>query len=183
MVTLTYADKDAWQPSHVRAFLDHCRKWASRRGFELRYVWVAELQKRGAMHYHCLLWLPKGMSMPKPDKQGWWSHGMTKIEWARNAVGYMAKYASKGQGNHAFPKGARIHGAGGLTGQQLQEHRYWKRPGWLREQTDIEQPVRRVRGGWIDLDTGQHYESPYEVIFAFGQVWIREREQIIGAGR
>lgn len=173
MVTLTYAEVQGWQASHVRGFLDHCRKWAARKGFELRYVWVAELQKRGAMHYHALIWLPRGLTMPKPDKQGWWPHGYSKIEWARNAVGYMAKYASKGDTSAKFPKGARIHGCGGLRGDQLQEQRYWKRPTWLREETEIGQAVRRRSGGgWIDMDTGEIYASPYKVIFDGGQVWI-----------
>jgi len=147
------------------------------------YVWVAELQKRGAMHYHLLIWLPKGLSLPKPDKQGWWPHGMTKIEWARNAVGYMAKYASKGDSSNKFPRGARIHGCGGLTGVQLQEARYWKRPTWVREKTVIGDQVKRHHGGgWLDHDTGEILESPWEVFFRGGGVWIRPKQSSDDAG-
>jgi len=36
--------------------------------------------------------------LPKPDKQGWWPHGMPKIESCRKqSVGYLIKYATKGQ--------------------------------------------------------------------------------------
>ena len=176
LVTPTYAKTEDWRPWHIAEMLDHVRKWLGRRGVQCRYVWVAELQKRGAMHYHALIWLPKGLTLPKPDKQGWWRHGWTKIEWARNPVGYMAKYASKGDEASKFPKGARIHGCGGLKGEQLQEARYWRRPRWLRESTEVAQVVRRMQGGWFDLATGELYRSPWEVRFRGGHVWIQLRE-------
>lgn len=174
MVTLTYRDLTGWNPKHISALLDHVRKWLARRGKPMQYVWVAELQKRGAMHYHVLVWLPKGLSLPKPDKQGWWPHGMTKIEWARNAVGYMAKYASKG--STKYPKGARIHGAGGLKGHQLQEARYWRRPAWLRELSVIEESYSRVSGAWRNNETGELLISPWEVLFTGGGVWIKLKD-------
>jgi hypothetical protein len=166
------------------------RKWLSRRGHRMSYVWVAEIQsgrfKRtgdAVLHYHVMIWLPKGLSLPKPDKQGWWRHGSTKIEWARNPVGYMAKYSSKGGDCSAkFPKGARIHGCGGLQGEQRQEAGYWRRPRWLREATSIQDQVRRqIGGGWIDLDTGEYYESPWVVTFEGGGVWIRVRSSFTEA--
>jgi Protein of unknown function (DUF3296). len=40
-----------------------------RRGHKLPYVWVAELQKRGALHYHVLLWLPRGLTLPNPTSK------------------------------------------------------------------------------------------------------------------
>ena len=52
MVTLTYADLDAFQPRHISALLKHIRQWLLRRHHRFHYVWVAELQKRGALHYH-----------------------------------------------------------------------------------------------------------------------------------
>jgi len=176
LVTTTYAKTGDWRPWHIADTLDCIRVWMRRRNVQCRYVWVAELQQRGAMHYHVLVWLPKGLTLPKPDKQGWWRHGWTKIEWARNAVGYMAKYASKGDEAARFPKGARIHGCGGLQGQQLQEARYWRRPQWLRDATEVSQVVRRAVGGWIDLETGESWRSPWEVRFRGGQVFIQLRD-------
>lgn len=177
MLTATYRNVGDWSPLHLSALLDHVRKWLARRGHGMSYVWVAEMQKRGAIHYHALIWLPKGLTMPKPDKQGWWEHGYTRIEWARNSVGYMAKYASKGDGAK-FPKGARLHGCGGLRGRQLLEARYWRRPAWLRERTGIDDAiVRRVGGsGWIDRETGEIHESPWQVFFHGGGVWIRRKD-------
>jgi hypothetical protein len=80
MLTLTYRDIDAFEPRHISQLLKHIRHWLRRRGHRFHYVWVAELQGRGALHYHVLVWLPRGLSLPKPDKQGWWRHGSTRIE-------------------------------------------------------------------------------------------------------
>ena len=54
MVTLTYAELDAWAPLHLTAFLKAAREYYRRMGAKFRYVWVGELQQRGAVHYHVL---------------------------------------------------------------------------------------------------------------------------------
>lgn len=73
MLTLTYRDIDGFKPLHISVLIKHIRQWLARRGHVLRYVWVAELQMRGALHYHVVTWLPRGLTLPKPDKQGWWT--------------------------------------------------------------------------------------------------------------
>lgn len=184
-LTLTYAEADAWRPRHLPTLLDHIRKWLGRKGHAFGYVWVAEIQPgryrrtgEAVIHYHVILWLPRGLTLPKPDKQGWWAHGSTKIEWARNPVGYMAKYSSKGDSPGRFPRGARIHGCGGLRGDQLAEARYWARPRWLREVTGQGDRVSRCfGGGWIDRQTGELYTSPWRVLFIGGSVWIQLVQQ------
>ena len=164
MVTLTYRPGERWGSRHVSDFLGHVRKYLARRhDCALHHVWVSELQSRGAVHYHVLLWLPRGITLPKPDKQGWWAYGSTKIEWARSPAGYMAKYASKGSSAHELPKGLRLHGRGGLTASQRQIVRYWCLPRYVREhfqsegQKDNALPdvVRMAGGGWIDRATGE----------------------------
>lgn len=172
MVTLTYREGAPWQPRHVSEFLKRARQWAARRGHALRGVWVMETTKRGKPHYHVLLWLPRGLSLPKPDKQGWWPHGMTRIEYVRKAVGYAAKYASKGA--DALPKGARCHGGFGLEEAARLHLRWWKLPEWLREQVTTASGLRRLPGvGWVDADTGETFRSPWEVHFREGAVWLR----------
>jgi hypothetical protein len=176
MVTLTYRPGVEWSPGHVRMLSTHMREWLKRRGVVFRFVWVAELQQRGAVHYHILVLLPKGLTMPKPDKQGWWPHGSTRIEWAKCAGGYLAKYASKGDDGF-FPKGCRIHGSGGLEGDYLKLARWWKRPKYVREafpsaRDRVVRPCSSVpwvdddtgqiySSGWLNLDTGQHVESDW----------------------
>jgi len=146
----------------------------------MRFVWVQEFTKKGRPHYHMLLWLPLGLTLPKPDKQRWWPFGMTKIEWARNAIGYIAKYASKGDSLAQPAKGARMHGNGGLDGDALLEQRWWKLPTWLRGSVALEDRVRRAAprsgGGFVHPGTGEVYRSPWLVFFVGGQVFIKRRE-------
>lgn len=106
MVTPTYRPGQIWKPSHISSLCKCFRAWASRRGFKLRYVWVAEIQEHryqsGALlgecvHYHLLLWIPKRFSLPKPDKQGWWRHGSTQRISVNRPLRYMLKYVSKGE--------------------------------------------------------------------------------------
>ena len=164
MVTLTYRDVGEWRPGHLPALLQTMRKWVQRRGHGLRYVWVAELQRRGAVHYHLLLWLPKGLTLPKPDKQGWWPHGLTRIEWARKPVGYLAKYASKGGEAAEFPKGCRLHGHGGLAAAARVIASWWRCPEWVRSHWGSDHRPRRVRGGFLSRLTGEVLRSPWVIV-------------------
>lgn len=177
MVTLTYRPDVEWSPLHVSELVRHVRQWCARRGIAFRYVWVMELTKAGRPHYHLLIWLPKGVSLPKPDKQGWWKHGLTRIEWARHAVGYMAKYASKGTEGQGIPKGARLHATGGLLPDARIERSWWLSPSWVRKRWP--EPAYMPRpfsgGGWVSRLTGEHEKSPWVVVFRYGGVFIRPK--------
>lgn len=165
MLTLTYAEDDQWHAKHISTLLQNVRMHMKRRGLSAPYVWVAELTQKGRIHYHVLLWLPKGFTLPKPDKQGWWPWGMTRIEWAKNAVGYLAKYASKGTDpmmENAFPKGCRLHGAGGFSDSVRKSARWWALPAYLRSAffpaCDL---MRRKGGGFVARLTGQNVAPVY----------------------
>lgn len=163
LLTLTYREVKGWDAKHVSVCLDHIRKWLAKRGHKLRYVWVAELQERGAVHFHAVIWLPRGLTLPKPDKQGWWKHGSTNIKWARKPVGYLTSYISKLQTkNGGFPKGLRLHGSGGLDAH-VRATRAWRfLPQWLHVQTSPECRCTRAKGGgWVSRETGEWFESPY----------------------
>lgn len=95
-VTLTYANDGECEPGEFKELVRHYRLWAKRPGEPFRCAWVAELTKRGRVHYHLCFWLRRGLTPPKPDKQGWWNKGMTNVQWARRPVGYLVKYTSKG---------------------------------------------------------------------------------------
>ena len=136
-VTLTYRGVDDWRPRHVSDCLKAIRKWCARQGVPFRYVWVAELQKRGALHYHLAIWLPKRIQLPKFDKKGWWPHGMTQRVIARNGVGYLMKYLSKITPAHRFPKGVRIHGSGGLIQQARNICSWLNLPSWCKQQYGV----------------------------------------------
>lgn len=156
MLTLTYRPGVDYRPRHVSELLKRVREWMDRRGVRFRYVWVAELQRRGAVHWHVLLWLPVRFQIPKPDRRGWWPHGSTRVERARHAAGYIAKYASKMDEDQQFPRGLRLHGRGGLEGPQRCEVRWWVLPRYVREAFGEWQlggvPVRARGGGWVNAD-------------------------------
>lgn len=166
MLTLTYREVDGWHKRHVSELLRHIRNWMRRRGHRLRYVWVAELQQRGALHYHVLLWLPRGLTLPKPDKQGWWPHGSTRIEWTRKPAGYLAKYASKldSKVGIGFPPGARLHGKGGLEEFGRSVAQWFNLPAWAREVCDLASRAVRVKGaGLVDRQSGVCLPTPWRL--------------------
>lgn len=171
LLTLTYADADGWRKRHVSEFLNCLRKWADRRGFDVPYVWVAEMQEKrlqclgeAAVHYHVVVWVPKRFALPKPDKRGWWPHGFTQCVRALRPLAYVMKYASKGSGS-AFPRGLRLYGYGGLT-KPGREVRYWLcLPGWLHRQARTFQRVIRLPGGlWLFEATGELVRSAWEFV-------------------
>lgn len=108
MVTLTYRRAADYQPGHIG---DYLRNLKQRLGQDLyAFAWVAELQKRGAIHYHVILCVKPGSDIPKPDKRGYWTHGMSKIETAKTAY-YLATYTGKQfQKDLAkYPKSCRLY--------------------------------------------------------------------------
>jgi len=164
--TLTYATDDQWEPRHISDLMRHYRKWCKRRGVTFRVVWVAELTKRGRVHYHYCFWVPLGITPPKPDKQGWWPHGSTQVKWARNPVGYLLKYASKGNDtDHKFPKGCRICGFGGDTGNLG----WFRAPEWMRKFGVPYDEIRKKDGFWCNFSTGVGYRSPW--IFSHSDIY------------
>ncbi|MGY4879708.1 hypothetical protein ACLUEY_17740 [Vreelandella aquamarina] len=185
MVTLTYSPDCRYSKRHISDFLKRVREWHRRRSLRMRYVWVLELTKAGVPHYHVLFWVPRGHRLPKPDSIGWWSYGSTKIEGARKPVGYLAKYASKladgAQGElkkvfKGLPKGARLHGCGGLSEASARERRWWLSPTWVRRAWPVsDDPRPSPGGGWASRVTGTWLSSPYRVVLEGSRVFIVPR--------
>ncbi len=160
LVTLTYAgDNASWKPEQIRTYINTVRAWYSRlTGDKLRYVWVAELQKRGVIHYHAVFWLRKGVSMPKADKRGWWPHGMSNTIKATAPVAYLMKYVSKTDSKNIgrFPHGARIFGLGGLdkSGRDCKRWVLW--PSYVQGNAasgDSWKPCKG--GGYVNHEDGR----------------------------
>lgn len=173
MVTLTYRPDALWKPTHISECLAHWRE--ELRGRKLRYVWVLELTQAGKPHYHVLLWLPIGVRLAMPDKSGAWPHGMTRIERARNAVGYLVKYASKGTDGVNLPKGARLFGVGGLSADSRLRKAWAMLPRYQRERCSVEDRCIRLRGGgWVSRDTGEYWPAAELVITAVVRELDRE---------
>ena len=179
MLTLTYrGGNEEWEPCHVSDLIRTLRKWLARRGVQFRYVWVAELQKRGTIHYHLALWLPAGVDIPMPDRCGWWPHGMTRIETARSAPAYLMKYLSKGgkASEHKLPGGARSYGVGGLGAAMRLARRWLGLPGFIKARADVAMSAawrRAPGGGWADPD-GVIWSSEFERV-CIGGLWHLKR--------
>lgn len=168
-VTLTYRPGESWAPHHISSTLKASREWHRRLGLKPRYVWVAEMQERGAVHYHVIFWMPNGYKLPKFDTRGWWPYGSSEVKKARNPVGYLAKYASKGEEGPAFPKNIRINGAGGLDDLARVEARYWRAPQAAREALGVLADIRRTTGGRFCSRTGLFWRSPWRMLRLAGQ--------------
>lgn len=167
MLTLTYAPGVDWQPHHIPDLQKRIRSWLRYRGHRYAFVWVCELQERGAPHYHILIWVPHGLRLPKADQCGWWPYGSTRIEKVEKPIGYLIKYLSKGQDSiHRYGKGQRTHGSGGLDPKSKRERRWWLAPRYVREKwPDCEDDVRPAPGGgWVSRSTGEWIASPWKFI-------------------
>lgn len=154
MFTLTYKGVDDWAPRHISNFC----KWL-RAGGVVHYTWVAELQKRGAVHYHVLARLENGARWTKPGSDaGGWLHGFT---WVTDNVKYplyIMKYLQKGSADGTipcFPKGLRLYSiAYAVTRRMSFVHSVLYReanlPRWFWEGAEDDIIVRssfRVGGG------------------------------------
>ncbi len=108
MVTLTYAKKDDYKSGHIRKYIKALKQKMG--GEILAWAWVAEIQKRGAVHYHLTVLIPKGTRFPTPDKSGMWKWGMSNVKNARSAW-YLVKYVGKAHQKDLsrYPKGCRLY--------------------------------------------------------------------------
>lgn len=173
MVTLTYDTGTAeikfgsyWKPRHVSDYIRDVRSWFKERcpGERLRYVWVAEMQERGVLHYHCVFFLPDGVKMPQADRKGWWPHGMSNTLKARSPVAYLMKYTSKVDSKNVvnFPRGARISGAGGLDNVGRAIRSWCLAPAYVRGNGSCSDRFRPAQGGgWTSAVTGEHLAAEF----------------------
>lgn len=175
MVTLTYRGIDDWRPKHVTEFIRKVRRYLGSQMFG--YFWVAEMQERGAVHYHVVFIVRKGTKLPKPDDEGYWTYGMTRIEKVNHIYGYLSKYLSKDGQKANYPKGIRIFG---MSIYILKDWvKSWKLPRWLQERIErlydlaedklqrlalvrLER-LRKVKGGYSVA--GHFIASPFRMSF------------------
>jgi hypothetical protein len=171
MVTLTYAGtNDDWRPEHLTRAMDAFRVWCKREGFACRYVWVAELQKRGVIHYHVAAWLPRGVRMPKWDERGWWHCGMSNTIKAKHATAYLMAYLKKGdlEARGSLPKGARNYGVGGLDHSLRRARRWLRLPSFVQANSSIHDTWHRATGGGWTAPDGRHFASEFAQVSVGG---------------
>jgi hypothetical protein len=175
MDTLTYRPDEQWQPDHISKFMQETVDCLQDK--LLAYCWVAELQERGAVHYHVLLMVKRGTDVPMPDKSLMWSHGSSNRGSARSAY-YLMKYTQKGCQGGEFPRGARVLGASwrhlrlvaGELSVRLSEVaqrlvRESLLPMWVLKLCESSLEVMTARrhrgGGWVVGDAV--YRSPWAI--------------------
>lgn len=179
-VTLTYVGENDWRAEHMSQAIKTFRDWCRQVNVPCRYTWVAELQSRGAVHYHLLCWLPINIRMPHWDRStktrrgtvrdAAWPHGMTNTEIARSGVGYLMKYLSKLGCMTKFPRGLRLYGIGGLNADGRNTRAWLNLPEWTKRSFGVGELVRRA-GGLVVRATGEILESAFKVsIMPFGLV-------------
>ena len=178
MTTLTYAgDNTAWRANHINEYVRKVKYWyKTLTGEKLRYVWVAELQGRGVIHYHAVFWLRKGVTMPKADKRGWWPHGMTKTERAHKPIGYLMSYLSKIETKNVqeFPHGARIYGIGGLdkSGRDCKRWVLW--PSYVQGNAAAGDPFKPAKGGgFVNHHSGEFLQAEWAATGAGFRNFVR----------
>jgi hypothetical protein len=176
MLTLTYATLGTWEPNQIRDFMTALRTLLGERLYA--YAWVLEMQKRGAPHYHVLLWVQRGTRVPKPDL--WeWHYGMSKVETARSAF-YICKYTSQKKQKYyqkeGFPIGARMFAVKiyntDVNPELYFDYRISTVPSWLKPhliaaygEYGNELIYRRLKGGgWCILQTGEVLQSPFTLL-------------------
>jgi hypothetical protein len=179
MLGVTYRPGVEWEPGHIRSLVRNIQQWLRNQGVGVvPLIWVGELQRRGAVHYHAAVWLPKGVTIPKPDQRGWWPYGSSRIQWARFAPGYLAKYISKVESKDArFPKGMRLYGVSGVSSEIRDLVRFEKMPAWVKEGGGtLEHELRRAvgAGGIVSRVTGEWRPSPFRAMRARAG-WVRLR--------
>lgn len=178
MVTLTYAKDGQWASGHIAEAMQAFRHWHRKKGLgeSVKCVRVAELTNRGRVHYHLVIWLPAGVSMPHWDRDQtnrarFWNYGSTKSEKLRSNVGYLMKYLSKMGEFHEFPKGLRAYGVSGLSVAARRVRSWYGMPEWVKRTYGVGE-VKRMAGGLVDLATGELLPAMFSARLEAGQITL-----------
>ncbi|MGS1118403.1 rolling circle replication-associated protein [Castellaniella sp. UC4442_H9] len=172
-VTLTYRAGETYTSKDLSKFraalFAHVRRSHPTLKIPLPYLWVLDrggvgevkddVVTTGVLHYHLLLWVPRGFPL-RERLAKWWAHGSTWHERCRRPndwTTYMTKATRA-----TFPKGSRLYGCGGLddVGKLAVARAGW--PRWLLRHIPRGEHANRIVGaGWVHIETGVLYESPY----------------------
>jgi len=168
-ITLTYAPQHKWEKEHISDYMRLVHYRLKRNLFG--YCWVAEVQERGAVHYHVLLIVRKGTRLPKPDESGMWKWGASSIQLIKNPTSYLVDYLRKASQKMLPYRGMRMFAVvwKDFFCQGIRKIlRFLSLPSWLREQITWGRfmecfvlPVRVKGVGWVWL--GQVFKSPWKV--------------------
>lgn len=147
-------------------------------GSYLDHFFVAEMQERGAVHWHVCVVIRRGGRLEMPDKSGSWPWGSSSVKVCRQMADakYMAWYWSKedqkgGPGGPSFPDGLRMFGHGNGRGMPVRQRlmfRLFSLPMWLRDMV--------LKEGWeggLPIRTKCSYWTKDKVLGLTYRVWGR----------
>lgn len=158
-VTLTYRDSAVCSRKHISAFFDRLRLTLKRMGHILPYAWV--LERAGQLHYHSIIWLPRRFKLDLAKIGKWWPWGSTWVQACRSVQAW-GRYIAKCDSTAEQRKGSHLYGYGGLDDTGKAAVSRATMPRWLASLLPAQHRVRRCPGGgWMDLETGEIYLSPY----------------------
>lgn len=158
-LTLSFGCDADFSAKHVSRFLDQVRRSMKGKNHCVPYAWVLERASR--LHYHLILWLPRGHVLETGKLTKWWPWGSTWVD-ACESVKAWGRYISKFDCIAKLPKRARVFGCGGLDGEGQVAVARATLPQWLQALLPWDHRARRLTGeGWVDLETGQLHHSPY----------------------
>jgi hypothetical protein len=108
MIMLTYRRVIDYKPGHINLYIKNLKRRLGSR--LLTFAWVAELQKRKAVHYHLVVLVKAGTNIPAPDTSGMWKHGWSGRYTARSPH-YLVKYTGKEYQKDLslYPKSTRLY--------------------------------------------------------------------------
>lgn len=109
-ITLTYKDNMSDIKQGKKDFKNFIKRWNYRRSEALKYVYVVEFQKRGAVHFHCIFFGVGFIANKELSKL--WGHGFVKVNNIKecdNVGAYVVKYMSKDMIDDRF-KGSDLYG-------------------------------------------------------------------------
>lgn len=110
-ITLTYEGVDDYKPGQITEYIKALKRvLGTRPNLLYGFAWIAEMQERGAVHYHVILVVPSRVHVPTPDISGMWIHGMSQIQTARSAY-YLLTYTGKEYQKdfERYPKSCRTY--------------------------------------------------------------------------
>lgn len=111
-----------WAPLHISEFIDGLHARMGKR--LLAYAWVAEVQRRGVIHYHVLLIFTGSAPVPDKEYRGrdarghmrnfkrLWPYGLSHCTWNVRTHFYLSSYVKKEYQKDfdKFPMGAHAWG-------------------------------------------------------------------------
>jgi hypothetical protein len=158
---MTMRDDVEWHPRMISDFMARVRRELG--SGLVDYFTVAEMQKRGKVHFNVIVIVRPSVWLPMPDKAGWWQWGSTNVKTCkeRNDLLYAMRYATKveqkgGPGGPKFPKGLRLWTTGsvrrlrgvGRTLVQLARLPRWLYQLVVMRAIEIGAMPRRMKGEW-----------------------------------